>query len=236
MQLAHPLVAAGVADHSAFGRTPWDRLWGTIDVVLNVVFGDGRQAREAAERVTRIHEGVVGERAGVPYSALDPNLLLWVHATLVSSALETWERFVGALGAHDRERYYQEMKAFAEAFGLVSAKIPPDLGAFDAYLSDVVPMLEVTAEARRLSRQVLWPSAPPSLAPFVSAQRLITTGLLPPSIRSGFGLAWSSRREALFRSLATAIRGGLPLVPRAVRLWPHARIATLRAAEPPEGR
>ena len=40
MQIAHPQVAAGVADHSDFTRNPYDRLWRTVDAALTVIFGD----------------------------------------------------------------------------------------------------------------------------------------------------------------------------------------------------
>src|SRR5438445_12581788 len=78
LQVAHPMVAAGVVDHSDFGARPYARLWHTLDVVLTITFGDSEQSADAAERVAEIHRRVMGERHGRPYSALDPDLLLWV--------------------------------------------------------------------------------------------------------------------------------------------------------------
>src|SRR5439155_12475986 len=109
LQIAHPMVAAGVADHSGFDRDPWERLWSTLDVVLDVVFGDTVRAGAAASRVTALHHDVAGSRDGIPYRALDPDLLLCVHATLVDSALVTSRTFVEPPSAPAEEAYYQEI-------------------------------------------------------------------------------------------------------------------------------
>src|SRR5213076_666668 len=88
MQIAHPLVAAGVAQHSGFPAGAYRRLARTMQAMLAISFGDSEQARRAAERVTSLHRTVSGRSAaGRGYSALDPELLAWVWATLVDSAL-----------------------------------------------------------------------------------------------------------------------------------------------------
>jgi uncharacterized protein (DUF2236 family) len=230
MQIAHPLVAAGVADHRDPGRLPWDRLWGTLDAVLAVVFGDDEQVSAVRGRMASIHGLVVGERAGRSYRALDHDLLLWVHATLVDSAIVTWEHLVGPMSLRVRARYYEEMKGFAGVFGLPPEALPPDLEAFDRYLTAAVPSLEVTPKARRLASDVLAPPAPPVLRPAVALHRLVTVALLPPQLRHGFDLSWSAVEERSFAVLAGLLRGGVPLLPERLRRWPHARNA--RRSEP----
>jgi uncharacterized protein (DUF2236 family) len=222
MQVAHPLVAAGVSDHRDPDRVPWDRLWGTLDAVLTIVFGDGDQVSAVGDRIASIHRRVVGEREGRPYRALDHELLTWVHATLVDSAIVTWERLVRPMHSSTRARYYEEMKAFAGVFGVPQDALPADLGAFDRYLAAVVPSLDVTPEARRLASNVLSPPTPPALRPAVALHRLVTVGLLPPELRRGFGLSWSAAQERSFSVLAGLLRGGVPLLPAGVRRWPHA--------------
>ncbi len=228
MQLAHPIVAAGVADRSGFERDPWERLWGTLEAVLAVTFGDTVQAHGAADRVTAMHRNVTGERDGVPYAALDPALLLWVHATIVDSSLVTYERFVRRMPRPTKERYFLEMRAFARAFAVPDAVLPPDLVAFEAYVASMLPRLHVSDEANRLASRVLEPPVPAALRPARALQRLVTVGLLPRSIREGFGLPWSGSRERAFRAIAAAIRNTLPLVPRRLRAWPHALEAARR--------
>ena len=43
LQIAHPLVAAGVADHSDFRSDPWRRLDGTLRSYLRIIYGSTRR-------------------------------------------------------------------------------------------------------------------------------------------------------------------------------------------------
>ncbi len=235
MQIAHPLVAAGVADHSDVDEDPFGRLWGTLDVVLDVLFGDRGQAVAAAERVNRIHAGVVGRRGDRDYRAMDPELLLWVHATLVDTTLVTFTRFVRPLSARERERYYQEMRSFAGLFRVPEEALPVDLPAFERYVRSTVAELVVSREARRLAGTILEPPVPPVLAPVARMLRQVTVGLLPPELRAGFGLPWGPNRERGLRAAAWGIRRTLPLLPANITRWPHEAIARGRCVSDGEG-
>jgi uncharacterized protein (DUF2236 family) len=231
MQIAHPMVAAGVADHSAFRRDVFGRLANTLDLTLTVAFGDSEQRRRAAARVEDTHRRVIGERDGHAYSALDPELLRWVHATLVDSALATYERFVGRIAPGARARYHEEMKRQAEAFGVPPEAAPRTYDEFRAYVDGMVATLEVTEEARRLSSDVIDLPVSPALAPVAWLWRLVTTGLLPPRLREAFGLPWRPIRDLQLASVAAVVRGAvLPLLPDRPRRWPHARTAERRTA------
>ena len=104
MQLAHPKVAAGVDEHSDFRKRPMYRLRRTIRLTMAIVFGDRETALAAARSVNRVHQHVRGES----YSALDTDLLLWVHATMVDTALATYETFVHPLPPDEREAQEEE--------------------------------------------------------------------------------------------------------------------------------
>lgn len=228
MQVAHPLVAAGVADHSDFTTQPFDRLWRTVGSALTVIFGDTEQWRAAVRRVNAIHRGVVGERDGVAYSALDPELLLWVHATLVDSSIEAYERFVRPIPRWVKERYYVEMQRMGTAFGVPEDLHPPTYDAFRRYLDSTIAGLEIGAESRWVARRVLSPPAPLVLLPAGLLGGLASVGLLPPRIRRGLGLRWNRWTKLAFLGFATGIRSSLPLLPDRVRRWPHAREAGRR--------
>ena len=101
MQLAHPGVAASVAEHSDFRQRPLTRLIRTLELTLALTFGTREEALAAARQINAVHQRV----RGLGYSATDPRLLLWVHATLIDSALVTYEAFVAPLAAADRETY-----------------------------------------------------------------------------------------------------------------------------------
>jgi uncharacterized protein (DUF2236 family) len=230
MQVAHPLVAAGVADHSDFTAQPFDRLWRTVDAALTVIFGDAERRRSAVRRVHGIHRGVTGERDGIPYSALDPELLLWVHATLVDSSIAAYERFVRPMPVWVKDRYYVEMQRMGTAFGVPEALHPPSYAAFRTYLDATIDGLEIGDECRWVARRVLSPSMPLVVVPAGLAGGLASVGLLPPRIRTGLGLRWNRGTELAFRAFAAGVRAARPLLPDRVRRWPHAREAERRTA------
>src|SRR4051794_5597271 len=138
LQIAHPLVAAGVAEHSEFREDPWKRLEGTMNAVWSVVFGSRAQADRAAARVRAMHRRVNGTLtapmgafpAGTAYSALDPDLLLWVHATLVDSALLVHSQWVRPLSEAEQRAYYEDMKTCARLFGTPDEVMPATLADF----------------------------------------------------------------------------------------------------------
>lgn len=228
LQLAHPMVAAGVADHGDFLRDPFGRLANTLDLTLTVAFGDEEQRGAAAARVAETHRRVTGARDGRVYRALDPDLLVWVHATIVDSALVAYKRFVGSIDAAARERYHTEMKGQATVFGVPGDRLPPSLEDFRAYVAEMVATLVVTDEARRLAAGVLRPHVPVALRPAFGAMAFVTTGLLPDRIRAAYGLPWSPVNERMLLTAAAAIRATRPLLPDRLRRWPHARDADLR--------
>jgi len=113
LQLAHPLVAQGVADHSTFRSTSRGRLrrfQRTLDAMLRLSFGTENEARQVIARINAIHDQVHGQLpdvagafpAGTRYSAHDPSLLAWVHATLVDMNLRVYELFVDSPSVDER--------------------------------------------------------------------------------------------------------------------------------------
>ncbi len=120
MQLAHPKVTAGVDEHSDFRSHPVRRLRRTVRMTMAIVFGDRETALAAARAVNQTH----GKVRGREYRALDPELLLWVHTTLVDSAIVTYETFVKPLTAREREDFYQESKVLGELLGIPRDRFP----------------------------------------------------------------------------------------------------------------
>jgi len=231
MQIAHAKIAAGVAGHSRFQQDPLARLQRTMSTMWSVVFDDAEQARESLRRVRAIHEKVrgtfgVGGEERASYSALDPGLLLWVHATLVDSALLAYERFVGPLSAADKIQYYEETKKLATLFDVPDAEIPPSFDDFRAYIDQMVGGGEivVTATARALSRDILFPRVW-FFRPARPLFTLVTVGLLPEKLRAAYDLSWDGRSEKRLRRFARLTRCLLPWVSPALRFAPQARAA-----------
>ncbi|MDA0351050.1 MAG: oxygenase MpaB family protein [Chloroflexi bacterium] len=216
MQIAHPLVAQGVAEHSDFAHDRIGRLLRTLRPVYAISFGTPAQAEAAAARVRHRHEAV----SGSGYRATDPELLLWVHATLIDSALLTYQRFVQPLSRRDAERYYEESGRIGELFGVPPSMLPADLEGFERYVAGTVAELAVSATARRIAQTIFTPD-PLWLAPALLLAREATAGLLPPRLRDQYGLRWGSPRARLLSGLAAGSRAVLPRLPRTWRAPPR---------------
>ncbi|HXC77796.1 MAG TPA: oxygenase MpaB family protein [Candidatus Acidoferrum sp.] len=218
MQLAHPKVAAGVDEHSDFRQHPLRRLRRTILMTMAIVFGDRETALAAAKGVNQVHARVKGR----DYRALDPDLLLWVHATLMDTSLVTYETFVKPLLPSEREDFYQEFKLLGELLGIPRDRFPTALRDFNAYLGDMMEggPLRVDARARALAKLVLRP--PTRLLPGVAMlpMDVITAGLLPPVLRSEYGLAWGAGQRRAYRVAVKTLPRLVALTPPLFRVWP----------------
>ena len=231
MQVAHPLVAAGVFDHSDVRRDLWRRLVHTLRALYLIAYGTKEEAERAAEVVQAVHAQVHGSTRtqlgrfppGTPYSASDPELMLWVHATLVHASLVAYERFVDPLSREDQERYYQEMGLVARLFGTPASVIPASLADFREYFAAEIngETIAVTAPAREVADVILAARLPTPLRVFVPAHRLSTAGLLPPRLRDHYGLRWSTFHELALQLAARSMRiTATPVLAVASRLAP----------------
>jgi uncharacterized protein (DUF2236 family) len=240
LQLAHPLVAAAVAEHSRFEADPLARLRHTLAASYAYVFADAAAARATVGAVGRRHARVRGalpaaagrHPAGAPYHALDPELLLWVYATAVDSWLVAFERFVGRLVPEEREAYYAAARRPGPLWGIPPERFPPDVPALRAWMAEAVARGEVAVgdQARTLARLVLRPPVWWLPAPAFAPLTLPAVWLLPPALRAAFGLSWGPRREGAMRAAAAASRRLLPRLPAPLRDVPAARAAERRVA------
>jgi uncharacterized protein (DUF2236 family) len=233
MQVAHPLVAAGVVAHSDYRENPWARLERTMSAVWTVVYGTRAEADRAGARVRSLHARVHGRlatplgpfAAGTHYSASDPRLLMWVHATLVDSALAVYRHWIGTLDAAEEEDYYQDMKTLARVFGTPARVIPRTLADFRLYMNEQLASDEitVTAPAREVLASVVDPPIPLPLRPAWGALNAVTASLLPARLREEYGLDHGRIRSTAVGVSSRLMRRALPLVPGVLRTVPPAR-------------
>ncbi|MFG2246446.1 oxygenase MpaB family protein [Spirillospora sp. NPDC048823] len=193
MQLAHPRVARGVAEHSDFADRPLARLFGTLDFLLIVTYGTPEEVARIAAKVRGIHTTVRGDG----YSGNDADLQLWVNATLIDSALHIYEHVMrpGDDEPDLAEEYYRQSRIVAEVLGCPLESQPADLAAFRAYMAETLAGLEVTDTAREVAAAVLWPRKLRPLAPAMAVFRLLTAALLPETLRAQYGLPWTHNRR-----------------------------------------
>ena len=238
LQLAHPAVAAGVHGHSSFRgslRSSIRRLHSTVGAMLSLTFGDTEQMITAAAGINLIHDrvrGCVGEGTGETYSAHDPDLQRWVHATMVETMPLTYELLVGPLTLRERDRYCSEAALMEPLLGMPDGWLPRDSAQLDSYMHEMLAggRIVVTDTSRALARAVLCPPQWYVCWPAFRAMQLITIGSLPPSIRQAYGFEWRARDERAFARWTTLLRTSRRLLPALAREWPMARRATARRA------
>ena len=234
LQLAHPAVAAGVADHSDFRADPWRRLAGTLRSYLTIVYGSSGAARAEIRRLNALHRGITGPG----YAARDPILSMWVHATLVDSTMAVYDAWLEPLSTVDRAAFYDETRPIGRAFGVPEGLLPADLTSFEAYLAGMLGPggpVRVSPVARELAAVVLRPPLAPLLPwlGFVPAAAYAWTlwpsvGLLPASVRDDYGLAWGARERMVSRWLVAGWCAWRPILPASFRQMPKALAADRR--------
>jgi uncharacterized protein (DUF2236 family) len=238
LQLAHPSVAAGVADHSDFRADPWRRLAGTLRSYLTVVYGSTGVARAEIQRLNALHRTITGPG----YSARDPDLSLWVHATLVDSTMAVADAWLEPMSMERRAAFYAETRPIGRAFGVPEGPLPADIGAFDEYLDGMLAPsgpVRVSATARELAAVVLRPPLAPlaSWLGFVPPGAYAWTlwpsvGLLPVSVREDYGLRWGARERLVSGWLVAGWRAWRPVLPTSFRQMPKALAADRRMGRP----
>ena len=233
LQLAHPLVAQGVADHSNFETDRLGRLFRTLEASLSVVFGTKEEATEVIHRINAVHRTVQGrlqEDAGVwergtEYRADDPDLLLWVHATLVDTAVTFYERFVRRLDEGELETYYDETRWPTTELGIPAELVPDTYFEFRAYFDEMLASgkIFVGSAARAISRRIMYPGIAFIPDRWFDPANIITIGTLPEEIRAGYGFRWNRGRAAGLSLVTATVSRSLPLLPSRIRYLPHSR-------------
>jgi uncharacterized protein (DUF2236 family) len=225
LQVAHPSVAAGVAQHSDYQSRPWGRLVRTLAVVTAITFADPAQSRRAASQLCRRHNEIEGTtEAGAAYQALDPDLLLWVWATLGDCLVRSHERFVRPLTEIEREELYSDWKLVAYACGVPGGSCPETWSDFSNYFAGMVDgELFPTEVACAVAGYVRRPPVPFPLN-VVSGEmmHILTGGQLPARLRRDLGFGWNPVREMAFEATALASRLAGRLIPGRIRRAPVA--------------
>jgi uncharacterized protein (DUF2236 family) len=242
LQLAHPQVAAGVADHSDFRADPWARLRGTLRSYLAIVYGTGTAARAEIRRLNALHRTITGPT----YRARDPELSMWVHATLVDSTIVAADAWLGPISRDRRRDYYEETLPIGRAFGISAELLPSNLDAFEAYLDRMLAPdgpVQVGPLARELADVVLHPPLGPVMPAFARVPPVAyawtlwpAVGLLPRQVRDSYGLRWGPLEQAVSAWLVAGWRAWRPILPAGFRQMPQALAADRRVAVPPTSR
>jgi uncharacterized protein (DUF2236 family) len=223
LQIAHPWVAAALAQHSRVLANPIARFHNTFRVVFAMVFGSLDQALAASRHLHALHSRIRGEmpeevgawQRGSRYEANEIAALRWVWATLTESAALAYESVL-PLSPAEREQYYAESKITAALYGIPPAALPEDWTAFTVYNQQMWQSQElgVSEFSRSMAHNLLcgagsWIHVPRWF-------RALTAAWMPPRFRAEFALDFSPRdqraAERALRWLPVAYRGLPPAV------------------------
>ena len=221
MQAAHPLVIAGARETGFYERNPWKRLQRTLLLTYSITFGTKREAQAAADRINDVHTRIRGvdPATGASYDALDPELLLYVHACLVDSALLFEELTVGRLDDAGRQRFHEEQMLAAEMVRIPREIIPPTVPALRAWLSDLEDRgdLLVTDSARKVADLFFHPPAEAEWRPVLKGVSRLAFATLSPMLREQYGFEVGPLKRAGMSATLAATRTIRPLLPPRLR-------------------
>jgi uncharacterized protein (DUF2236 family) len=227
MQAVHPLVIAGARETGFYERNPWKRLERTLMLTYAITFGTREEAEKAAGRINDVHARIHGVDpvTGLPYDALDPDLLLWVHACLEDSALLFERLTVGRLDDAGRQTFHEEQMQAAEMLMIPRDMIPPTVPALREYIDGVIGtgILQVTDGAEKVADIFHHPPHEAEWKPVLRAVAWWAFGTLPPAIRAMYGVPWGPAKQAALRANLALVRVTRPLLPAKVRfIMPYA--------------
>ncbi len=205
MQLAHPLVALGVSNHSSYMTDPFGRGARTFVLGEKLIFGPSRTARQAARTINNLHKHV------------------HVHLPTDAGAFAQGAPYDARALTHvEEEQYYRESKTMARQLGLTEEKMPAGIDDLKQYVYSMVHSdhLAPTLQARELAHQTLFPPAPIKLRPLMHLNLNITNALLPQPVREIFNLEWSKNQQRAFELAAHGSRLVIPRLPASWRELP----------------
>ncbi|SOD70981.1 uncharacterized protein SAMN05892883_0592 [Jatrophihabitans sp. GAS493] len=243
MQNMHPQLGAGVEEHSHFFDERWERLYRSLYPIGGVVY-DGPQAAETARKVRDYHLNIKGiDKAGRPYSALNPETYFWAHTTFLLSSVLVCEYFGTPLTLAEKEQIYAEGVQWYRLYGLSMRPVPPDWASFMEYYDYMCREVLEDNWATRAVLDLKAIAAPPKLAglpdvvwrvlrgPTTRLLLWITVAAYPDSVRRRLGYRWTKLDALLFKLVGRSIALGWHLVPLDRRYHPRAAAGWRRSRE-----
>jgi uncharacterized protein (DUF2236 family) len=228
-----PLNYVGTTEHTAAKGTPFKRLAHTANSFETVMFGSFAEADRVLDAVDRMHRGVSGTlpepagpyRAGTPYHAFDPRLMLWTVAVMMDSAECFYDLLVRRLRDHERETLWHDYVRFGELFGMPRDAAPQTYADFRAYYAEILGGEEVwlTDDARRVGEFTAFEIPMRRyMQPAKRLHDLIMLGSLPPRVRRIYRLPWTPAHALAFDVLTSTFQ--------AAARPDHARLASAAGA------
>lgn len=223
-----PLNFVGTRLHTRHPERPFRRLVATAKMFETIFFGSRADADRVLRLVHSMHQEVRGELpeaagrhpAGTPYSAFDPELMLWTVAVVADSARRFYELFVRRLDPNELDALWRDYVTFGALFGMPREVAPGGWEEFAEYFAArlVSPDAHLTDEARATGRAIMFEiPVPARSAPAMRVHNVIMRGALPSPVRRLYGLRFTPFDAAAFRATVAALRAPRPIAPDFMR-------------------
>lgn len=230
LQIAHPRIAQGVADHSDFSSDSLGRLKRTLQGTNRIAFGTREEALAMKARLQAVHGQVKGNvsegmRGQKGYSAFEPDLLMWVLATMVEAATQGYEQIYGELSPDRKQRFYLEMREFGEYFGLAASYGPEGYSEFTDYYQEMIDSdwLGSHSLCTKLAQKIALPNDSRRVTGLGKAIYFLTVETLPEPVRQRLGFQSTKTTRMKMRCLTCSLPFWFPLLPNQLRLYPESR-------------
>jgi len=233
LQLMHPGLGAGVAQHSAFFEDPWGRILRSVPQIWGTIFATDEEGAARGRAIRDLHPDIKGvDHRNRRYHALDPEVFWWAHATFTWEFLRARELFwARPPSPAQRQQLYAETVTWFRRYGVSDRYVPADVGAFDAtfdhYCREVLEPTPASIRAVTLAQTgrapdlvleglpwVLRPASPLILRSTGQVLRLMALGSLPASARRRGDIRWSPFDRVQYAALVASIRESSRVVPR----------------------
>ena len=237
LQIAHPRVAQGVAEHSDFRNDTLGRLRRTLAATNGIAFGTVAEAEKIQQHIHQVHtqvRGKISDGMNGPsrYSAFESGLLIWVLATLVMAAVKGWELVYGPLPTDRRENFYHDMLRFGTYFGVREQDCPSGWEEFSEYYDDMTDGGELGNHplCAELCHHIVRPTATIGTRILGHSLRFMVVETFPESLREKMGLNSTASSRLRMRLLRNSAPHLFPRLPESQRLYPEAiqRLTTER--------
>jgi uncharacterized protein (DUF2236 family) len=208
VQMLHPCVVRLIDQASNYKEDPKLRRRLTRDYFVTIIYGDTKAAENAAKALRQIHSRMkaVDLETGQKYTADEPDLLLFVHNTIVWSLLRANDRWGSKLSAEERDRFVVEQHIAARLVGIDSSVLPSNVTELNEYMERTQRRLSYTLEAapiRDLMVPRSLPRTPKRLIKWVLKQGVVL--LMTPEQRELYGFRWTKLHEKAVSNAAMAI-------------------------------
>ncbi|MCH8542002.1 MAG: DUF2236 domain-containing protein [Alcanivorax sp.] len=249
MQVAHPVIDAGVGEHSVYRTDPWGRAKRSTQMLWPVVYARRDDAIQKGKVLRELHRSIKGvDKNGKRYFALDPEAYGWVHVTGYDASIRMHELFGTPPTPEQRQEMFREWRQFGLLLGVRDQDLPATEAEYWEYFERIITgRLEMGEVAKDLLSDSYYFDQPrppvkglPEFVWRLSLQvtgrllRFNTLGTLPPVFREHFNIPWTDKDERRFRRWCRIYRVIHRMMPQRMRYITLARRAMRDAEKHPE--